>query len=478
MGNYDVVVIGGGPGGYVAAIRCAQLGLRTACVDNWRNKQGKPALGGACLNVGCIPSKALLDSSHHYYQIQHELAAHGIKVNGVTMDVPAMIARKDGIVHTLTDGIALLFTKHKIDWLQGHGRLLGNNQVEIIPQDAEGKRDEKNRHTVAAKNIIIATGSVSAPHPLAPVDGNLIVDSTGALEFTETPKRLGIIGAGVIALELGSVWRRLGAQVDMLARGNAFLPRVEEQLATEAYRLLTAQGLSIHLGAQIKQIRVGKKQVTLAYEDKEGEHKQVFDRLLVATGRQPNTAGLDAAGAGLKLDEQGFIAVDEHCRTSLSGIYAIGDVVRGPMLAHKASEEGIAVAERIAGQLSEVSYHTIPWVIYTSPEIAWVGKTSQELRADGVAFREGMFPFGANGRARALGEAHGMVKILAHAHTDRILGAHILGPQASEMIAEAVTAMEFHASAEDIARTTHAHPTLSEAFREAALAVDRRAIHR
>ncbi len=478
MDNYDVVVIGGGPGGYVAAIRCAQLGLRTACVDNWRNKQGKPALGGTCLNTGCIPSKALLDSSHHYHRLQHELAAHGIKVNGATMDVPAMIARKDGIVHTLTDGIALLFAKHKIDWLQGHGRLLGNNQVEIIPQDAAGKRDEKNSHTVAAKNIIIATGSVSVPHPLAPADGNLIVDSTGALEFAETPKRLGVIGAGVIALELGSVWHRLGAQVAVLARGNAFLPRVEEQLAAEAHRLFTAQGLNIRLGTQIKHVRTNKKQVTLVYEDKEGEHKHVFDRLLVATGRQPNTAGLNAEGAGLKLDEHGFIAVDAQCRTNLPGVYAIGDVVRGPMLAHKASDEGIAVAEQIAGQHGEVNYATIPWVIYTSPEIAWVGKTSQELRKAGVDFREGMFPFSANGRARALGEAHGMVKILADARTDRILGAHILGPQASEMIAEAVTAMEFHASAEDIARTTHAHPTLSEAFREAALAVDRRAIHR
>lgn len=478
MDQYDVVIIGAGPGGYVAAIRCAQLGLRTACVDNWRDKQGKPALGGTCLNVGCIPSKALLDSSHHYHRLQHELAAHGIKIDGAAIDVPVMIARKDGIVRTLTDGIALLFAKHKITWLQGHGRLLGNHQVEIIPQDAAGKTDEKNSHTVAAKDIIIATGSVSMPHPLAPVDGERIVDSSGALDFAETPRRLGVIGAGVIALELGSVWRRLGAEVEILSRGAAFLPRVEEQLAAEAHRLFTAQGLNIRLDAQIKEVRASKKQVTLVYEDKEGEHKRVLDRLLVATGRRPNTAGLNAEGIGLKLDEQGFIVVDDHCRTSLPGVYAIGDVVRGPMLAHKASEEGIAVAEQIAGQHGEVNYATIPWVIYTSPEIAWVGKTSQELRKAGVDFREGMFPFSANGRARALGEAHGMVKILADARTDRILGVHILGPQASEMITEAVTAMEFHASAEDIARTTHAHPTLSEAFREAALAVDRRAIHR
>ncbi|MDX1252497.1 MAG: dihydrolipoyl dehydrogenase [Gammaproteobacteria bacterium] len=478
MDQYDVVVIGAGPGGYVAAIRCAQLGLRTACIDNWRDKQGRPALGGTCLNVGCIPSKALLDSSHHYHRLQHEFAAHGIKVDGATMDAAAMVERKDGIVRTLTDGIALLFAKHKIAWLQGHGRLLGNNQLEILPQDAAGKADEKNRYTVAAKNTIIATGSVAAPHPLAVFDGTRIVDSSGALDFTETPKHLGVIGAGVIALELGSVWRRLGAQVEIFSRGDAFLPRVEAQLAAEAYRLFTAQGMDIHLGARIKEVRTGKKQVALTYEDKEGRHKRVFDRLLVATGRRPNTAGLNAEGAGLNLDENGFITVDEQCRTNLPGVYAIGDVVRGPLLAHKASEEGIAVAERIAGQHGEVNYATIPWVIYTSPEIAWVGKTSRELREAGVDFREGMFPFSANGRARALGEAHGMVKILADAGTDRILGVHILGPQASEMITEAVTAMEFHASAEDIARTTHAHPTLSEALREAALAVDRRAIHR
>ncbi|MFZ5592974.1 MAG: dihydrolipoyl dehydrogenase [Pseudomonadota bacterium] len=478
MDQYDVVVIGAGPGGYVAAIRCAQLGLRTACVDDWRDKQGKPALGGTCLNVGCIPSKALLDSSHHYHRLQHEFATHGIHVSGAAMDVTAMVARKDGIVRTLTDGIALLFAKYKIAWLQGHGRLLGNNQVEILPRDTTGKADEKNRYTVAAQNIIIATGSVRAPHPLAVVDGNLIVDSSGALDFSETPKRLGVIGAGVIALELGSVWRRLGAQVEIFSRGDAFLPRVEAQLAAEAYRLFTAQGMNIRLSTRIKEVRTGRKQVTLTCEDQAGEHKLVFDRLLVATGRRPNTAGLNAEEAGLSLDESGFIAVDDRCRTNLPGVYAIGDVVRGPMLAHKASEEGIAVAEQIAGQHGEVNYATIPWVVYTSPEIAWVGQTSQELRKAGVDFREGMFPFSANGRARALGETHGMVKILADAGTDRILGVHILGPQASEMIIEAVTAMEFHASAEDIARISHAHPTLSEALREAALAVDRRAIHR
>lgn len=471
MDRYDVVVIGGGPAGYVAAIRCAQLGLLTACVDEWRTPQGKPALGGTCLNVGCIPSKALLDSSHHYYQVQHELADHGITAKGVQLDVAAMQARKEKVVRTLTGGVEALFLKHKITWLQGRGGLLENNRVEV--QGHDGARTE-----VEAKNIVIATGS--APTPLAdiPFDNELVVDSTGALAFEAVPKHLAVIGGGVIGLELGSVWRRLGAEVTVLNRGPVLLARLEEDLAKEAHRQLTAQGLNICLGVQIDKVSAGKKQVTLRYRDAEGAQELKADRLLVATGRRPHTQGLNAEGVGLALDEHGFIVVDEYCHTNLPGVYAIGDVVRGPMLAHKASEEGVAVAERIAGQASEVNYGTIPRVIYTWPEIAWVGKTSRELEGSNMDFRAGVFPFVGNGRAHAMGSAAGLVKILSDGKTDRILGVHIIGPYASELISEAVTVMEFGGAAEDIARTVHAHPTLSEAMHEAALAVGGRALHR
>src|SRR3569623_1840018 len=469
MNNFDVVVIGGGPGGYVAAIRCAQLGLRTACVDDWRNEDGKPALGGTCLNVGCIPSKALLDTSHHYAHLQH-LPAHGITASGVQLDVGVMQARKQKVVRTLTGGIEALILKHKITWLRGRGRLIGEQQVEVRDRDGATQ-------TVQGKHLIIATGSVPAPLAQIPFDGDRIVDSTGALAFTEVPKRLAEIGGG-IGLELGSVWRRLGSEVTVLNRGKTLLSKVDEDVAKEAHRQLSAQGLDIRLAAQVSEVSINKKSVNLKVRDSEGEHALKVDRALVATGRVPNTADLNAEGVGLALDEQGFIVVDECCRTALSNVYAIGDVVRGPMLAHKASEEGVMVAEHIAGQAGHVNFETIPCVIYTWPEIAWVGQTTQQLRDANRDFRAGVFPFMGNGRAHAMGDTAGLVKILSDAESDRVLGVHIIGPLASELIGEAVAVMEFGGAAEDIARTVHAHPTLSEALHEAALAVAGRALHR
>lgn len=471
MDNFDVVVIGGGPGGYIAAIRCAQLGLRTACVDDRRNEEGKPALGGTCLNVGCIPSKALLDSSHHYEHLQHGIAAHGITATGVKLDLAVMQARKQKVVRTLTGGIEALFLKHRIEWVQGRGRLIGNQQVEVHGHDGTSR-------VVQGRHLIIATGSVPAPLEQAPFDGVRIVDSTGALAFADVPKRLAVIGGGVVGLELGSVWRRLGAGVAVLNRGKSLLSRIDEDLSKAAFQQLTAQGLDIRLAAEVNKVTVGKKSVTVQMRDSEGERSLKVDHVLVATGRMPNTAGLNADGVGLSLDKRGFIAVDEHCRTALPNVYAIGDVVRGPMLAHKASEEGVMVAEHIAGQAGHVNYETIPWVIYTWPEIAWVGKTAQQLRDANLDFRAGVFPFTGNGRAHAMGDAAGLVKILSDAKTDKILGVHIIGPCASELISEAVTVMEFGGAAEDIARTVHAHPTLSEAVHEAALAVAGRALHR
>lgn len=473
MQNFDVVVIGAGPGGYVTAIRCAQLGLSTACVESWINEQGKPALGGTCLNVGCIPSKALLDSSHHYSHIKHEAGDHGITVSGVSIDVNKMIARKQKIVTTLTGGIAGLFRKNKVEWLQGHGRLLPDNQIEVTP--VAGENTEK--YNVSAKHIIIATGSVPAKIPPAPVDQNKIVDSTGALAFNQAPRTLGIIGAGVIGLELGSVWKRLGSEVVILEALEDFLAACDRQIANEAWKILQKQGLDIRLGAKVIGTGTNNQQVIVTYEDKDGKHQINVDKLIVAVGRKPNTAGLGAKEVGLGMDERGFIIVDENCCTNLPNIYAIGDVVRGPMLAHKASEEGVAVAERIAGKSSHMNYEVIPWVIYTWPEIAWAGKTEQQLKDSGIEYRTGLFPFMASGRAKAMGESGGMIKILGDTHTDRILGVHIIGPSASELIAEAVLAMEFDGSTEDIARTIHAHPTLAEAMHEAALAVDKRPIH-
>jgi dihydrolipoamide dehydrogenase len=471
--KFDVLVIGGGPGGYVAAIRCAQLGLSTACIEGWLNEAGKPALGGTCLNVGCIPSKALLDSSHHFAFIKHEAAEHGINAPGATMDVNRLIARKIKIVQTLTLGVAGLLRKHEVEWLQGFGKLLADRQVEVTPVTPESTAP----YTVSAAHIIVATGSVPVRIPPAPVDNELIVDSTGALAFTEVPRRLGIIGAGVIGLELGSVWSRLGAKVVVLEALTEFLPSADRQIAAEAEKILRKQGLDIKLGSKVTGTATNNREVTVNFDSPEGKQQLTVDKLIVAVGRRPNTAKLGAAEAGLKLDERGFVDVDEDCRTNLPGIFAIGDVVRGPMLAHKAMEEGVAVAERIAGKHGHMNYSNIPWVIYTWPEIAWAGRTEQELKSAGTEYRAGAFPFAASGRAKAMGESGGMVKILSDTATDRILGVHILGPNASELIAEAVLAMEFEGSAEDIALTIHAHPTLSEAMHEAALSVDQRSLH-
>lgn len=468
--DYDVIVIGAGPAGYVAAIRCAQLGLKTACVDNWLGKDGQPVLGGTCLNAGCIPSKALLESSHRYSWLQHDASAHGIVASGVTLDVPKMIASKDDIVRDLTHGIEALFKTNAIDWLQGRGHLLPDRQVEVTSHDEE-------RRVMTAGHVILAPGSTPVSLDVAALNNDSIVDSQGALDWTVVPPRVGIIGAGVIGLELGSVWRRLGAKVSLLEAQDVFLPMADRQVAKTALRTFQKQGLDIHLGTVVKSTQVGDDGVLISYENSDNDNSMTVDRLIVAVGRQPCTDGLAAADVELLLDEHGYIHVDEHCSTSSPGVYAIGDAVRGPMLAHKGAEEGIVVAERIAGQHSEVNYEAIPAVVYTQPELAWVGKTEEALKQAGVEYCAGHFPFAASGRARAMQETDGMVKILSDAASDRVLGVHIFGASASELIAQAVTAMEFDASSEDIARTVFAHPTLSEALHEAALAVDNRPIH-
>jgi len=468
--SYDVTVIGAGPAGYVAALRCAQLGLRTACIDDWRDGEGNPVLGGTCLNAGCIPSKALLESSELYDRMRNEVAAHGIGVNGLSLDVAAMIGKKDAIVRELTGGIAALFKSSRITWIPGRGQLLPGQQVAIDLHSGE-------RQTISGTHVILATGSRSSSLDAAPLQGETIVDSSGALNWTTVPRRLGIIGAGVIGLELGSVWRRLGAEVTLLEAQDLFLAMADQQIASAALKLYKRQGLDIRLGALVKATRVTGNGVEIDYQDSAGAHTQTVDRLIVAVGRRPCTENLAAPAADLLLDERGFIHVDDNCATNLPGVYAIGDTVRGPMLAHKGSEEGIAVAERIAGHHSEVNYGTIPSVVYTHPEIAWVGQTEEALRHAGIGFRAGIFPFAASGRARAMQATEGMVKLLSDATSDRVLGVHILGAQASELIGQAVLAMEFGASSEDIARTVFAHPTLSEALHEAALDVDNRAIH-
>jgi dihydrolipoamide dehydrogenase len=467
-------VIGAGPGGYTAAIRAAQLGLKTVCIDDFKNPQGKASLGGTCLNVGCIPSKALLESSEDYERVTHKFADHGITVQGVSFDLAKMLARKDRIVENFTAGIGTLFRKNRVASLPGHGRFVSageNYRLEV--------RDGEKKQIIEAKHVIIATGSLARELPDAPVDDNRIVDNVGALSFTEVPKRLGVIGAGVIGLEMGSVWKRLGSAVNILEALPTFLPAADEQVAKEAFRVFNgALDLKIYTGVKITAVKTGADAVSVTYTDKEGNTKLAeYDRLIVAIGRVPNTSGLGADIVGLKIDERGFVEVDEHNATNLPHVYAIGDVVRGPMLAHKSSEEGVAVAESIAGQQTHVDLATIPWVIYTSPEIAWVGKTEQQLKSEGVQYRAGHFPFLVSGRARALGETAGFVKMLADAQTDRILGVHIIGPYASELIAEAVLAMEFGASSEDIARIVHAHPTLSEAMHEAALGVHKRSLN-
>jgi len=468
--HYDVIIIGAGPAGYVAAIRCAQLGLKTACVDKWLGKNGQPTLGGTCLNAGCIPSKALLESSDLYDRLQQGVGAHGIAVNGVSLDVAAMIASKDAVVRDLTGGIASLFKSNGVTWIQGYGQLMPDRQVEVTGHDG-------SLQTITATHVVLAPGSVPVQLAVAPLNNDTVVDSEGALEWTEVPKRLGIIGAGVIGLELGSVWRRLGAEVTLLEAQDVFLPMADAQIAKSALRSFQKQGLDIRLGTCVKSTAITDDGVFVEYENTEGENSLTVDRLIVAVGRQPCTEGLATADAALVLDERGFIHVDEDCSTSAPGVYAIGDAVRGPMLAHKGSEEGIAVAERLAGQYGEVNYDAIPSVVYTHPEIAWVGRTEEALKQAGVDYRTGTFPFAASGRARAMQETDGMVKILSDAVTDRVLGVHIHGPSASELIAQAVIAMEFDASSEDIARTVFAHPALSEALHEAALAIDNRAIH-
>ena len=471
MENFDVVVIGAGPGGYVAAIRCAQLGLKTACVESWQNAKGDAALGGTCLNVGCIPSKALLDSSHHFEHMRKHAKDHGISTGEVSIDIAVMQKRKDKIVQTLTQGIGALFKKNGVRWVQGHGRLQPGLQVSVL--DAAGSESER----LQARHIIVATGSVPARIPPAPVDQQRIVDSTGALAFDTVPAKLGVIGAGVIGLELGSVWRRLGAAVTIFEALPTFLAGADQDVAKEAQKLLTKQGLDIRLATRVTQVTADADGVSVDVEINGEPQQHRFDKLIVAVGRSPNTAGLGAAEAGLALDERGFIVVDAQCRTNVPGIHAVGDVVKGPMLAHKASEEGIAVAELIAGQMPHIDHAHIPWVIYTWPEIAWAGATEQLLKAEGRAIRTGRFPFMASGRARAMGETEGFIKVISDATTDAVLGVHIIGPTASELIGEAVIAMEFGASAEDIARTVHAHPTLAEGMHEAALGVDGRMIH-
>lgn len=469
---FDVVVIGGGPGGYVAAIRCAQLGLNTACVDSFTGKDGKASLGGTCLNVGCIPSKALLESSEHYEQINHGMEQHGIKVSGVKLDVPAMIKRKDDIVKRLTGGISGLFAANKVTSIYGHGKLLDGKKIEVTSVDGSGESE-----IISAESVILAAGSSSIDIPCAPIDGKNIVDSTGALEFDKAPKKLGVIGAGVIGLELGSVWRRLGSEVVMLEAQEEFLPMADQKVASEAQRQFSKQGLDIRLGARVTEaVKKGRK-IIVSYDDSKGTQTLELDKLIVAVGRRPNTDNLFAPEAEILLDERGFVEVDDYWQTNIPGVYAIGDLIRGPMLAHKASEEGVAVAEVIHGEEPELNYDVIPSVIYTHPEIAWVGQTEQHLKGAGEKIKVGTFPFAASGRAQALDNTVGMVKMISHQETDQILGVHIIGPQASELIAEAVLAMEYSASTEDLAMTIHAHPTLSEAMHEAALAVDKRALH-
>ncbi|MFT3857331.1 MAG: dihydrolipoyl dehydrogenase [Aquabacterium sp.] len=471
--QFDVIVIGGGPGGYIAAIRAAQLGFKVACIDEWKNAKGGPAPGGTCTNVGCIPSKALLQSSEHYEQAAHHFVDHGITVEGLKMDVAKMIGRKDTVVKQNNDGILYLFKKNKVTFFHGRGSFVkaaeGGYEIAV----AGDKPD-----TLTGKHVILATGSNARQLPGAAFDEKLILSNDGALAVTEVPKKLGVIGSGVIGLEMGSVWRRLGAEVTVLEALPTFLGAVDEQVAKEAQKIFVKQGLKLQLGVKIGEVKTGKKGVSVSYTDAAGaEQKLDVDKLIVSIGRVPNTNGLNGEAVGLKLDERGAIVVDDDCKTNLPNVWAVGDVVRGPMLAHKAEEEGVAVAERIAGQHGHVDFNLIPWVIYTSPEIAWVGKTEQALKAEGRPYKAGSFPFIANGRARALGDTTGFVKFLADAQTDEILGVHIIGPFASELVAEACVAMAFRASAEDIARICHAHPSLSESTKEAALAVDKRTLN-
>ena len=468
--SFDVVVIGAGPAGYVGAIRAAQHGLSVACIDEWQNRDGKYAFGGTCLNAGCIPSKALLESSELFHRAQHEFKKHGIGVSEPTMDVAAMQKRKDGIVRQLTGGIAGLFKANKVEGLAGHGKLLADRRVEFTDPDG-------NQEIIEAGSVILASGSTPIELPIAPFDGEYIVDSWGALDFPSVPESLGVVGGGVIGLELGSVWARLGARVEVLEAMDDFLFLADRDVAKEAARQFKQQGLNIRLGAKVTSAARDGDQVRVEYEDKSGAQTLSVERLVVAVGRRPFVDGLLSEDSGVTLDERGFIRVDDECRTSVSGVYAVGDCVRGPMLAHKGSEEGVMAADLIAGELGEVNYDVIPSVIYTSPEIAWVGKTEQEVKESGRAYKTGSFPFAASGRAKAMEQTAGMVKIISAADDDEILGVHIIGPMAGELIGELVLAMEFSASTEDIQRTIHAHPSLAEAIHEASLAVDKRALN-
>ncbi|MDE1461179.1 dihydrolipoyl dehydrogenase [Spartinivicinus poritis] len=469
--KFDVVVVGAGPAGYVAAIRAAQLGLKTACIEKWIGKDGKVALGGTCLNVGCIPSKALLDSSHKYEEAKDHFKVHGISVGNVDIDVPAMIKRKDQIVKNLTGGVAGLFKANGVTAYEGAGKVLAGKQVEVTKHDGSVE-------LLNAENIIIATGSSPIEIPPTPLTEGLIVDSTGALEFQEVPKRLGVIGAGVIGLELGSVWGRLGAEVIVLEAMDTFLAAADQQIAKEAAKIFKKQKLDIRLNCRVTGSEVRGKEVAVKYTDEKGEEcEEIFDKVIVAVGRRPYTENLLADDSGVKMDERGFIFVDDQCRTEVPGVYAVGDVVRGPMLAHKGSEEGIMVAELIAGQAAQMNYDLIPSVIYTHPEVAWVGKTEEEVKASGEPYKVGTFPFAASGRAMAANDTAGTVKVIAHEKTDRILGVHVVGPSAAELVQQGAIAMEFGSSAEDLGLTVFSHPTLSEALHEAALAVDGHAIH-
>ncbi len=468
--NYDVIVIGAGPAGYVAAIRAAQLGLKTACVEEWINKQKKPALGGTCLNVGCIPSKALLESTELFEQARDNFADLGIICDAVDVDVPTMIKRKDKIVIELTGGIEALFKANKIDWLKGRGKLLADKQVRVTARDG-------NTAEYTADNVILATGSVPIEISATPLHKDVVVDSAGALDWQAVPNKVCVIGAGVIGLELGSVWRRMGSEVVLLEAMESFLPMVDQQIAKHALRTFTKQGLDIRLGTRVMGSNVKDGQVAVNFQDKDGEHNMTVDKLIVAIGRRANTDDVLSDECGVQQDERGLIHVNDFCETNVPGVYAIGDVVRGPMLAHKGSEEGVMVAERIVGEKSSVNYDVMPNVVYTHPELAWVGKTEEQLKSEGVDYQSGTFPFAASGRAKAKGDTGGMVKIMRDRSNDRLLGAHIIGPSASELLGQSVLAMEFDATISDIAHTIHAHPTLSEALHEAALGADGRAIH-
>jgi dihydrolipoamide dehydrogenase len=469
--KYDVVVIGSGPAGYVAAIRAAQLGLKTACIEKWQNNAGKGVNGGTCLNVGCIPSKALLDSSYKYHEAKDSLGVHGISTDGVTIDVSAMLERKNKIIGQLTGGIAGLFKANGVTPLYGTGKLLAGKKVEFV--DSDGKET-----ILEAENVILASGSLPIEIPVAPVDGKLIVDSTGALEIDKVPKRLGVIGAGVIGLELGSVWKRMGSEVVLLEAMEEFLAIMDQAIAKEAKKIFTKQGLDIRLGARVTGTEIKGKKVHVTYQTADGsEHQETFDKLIVCVGRRAYTDGLLADDSGVQLDERGTIFVNEQCATNAPGVYAVGDVVRGPMLAHKGSEEGVMVAEIIAGHKAQMNYDIVPNVIYTHPEVASVGQTEEQIKAAGEPYNVGVFPFAASGRAMAADDTDGMVKIIAHADTDRILGCHIVGPSAADLVQQVAIAMEFGSSAEDLGMTVFGHPTLSETVHEAALAVSGNAIH-